>query len=108
LSFAGGDPVGLGFYRLPAAAKAGRPFRRSAVNRKAELSGDRRQRVSVRGMQPLGAAVEWKPRGCDRLNSAADTVARFDHQDRNRTRLVEAPGRADPRRAGTDYGDIHM
>src|SRR5215472_14799367 len=59
-------------------------------------------------MQPFGAAVERKPGGCDRMDAPTYAVARLEHQHRDEPRLDKTPGRADPRGAGTDHGDVDL
>src|SRR5439155_878156 len=60
LRFPGCDPVGFSLDGLAAAAQPGRPFRRPAVDQKAEMFGDLRQRVAVGRMQPFGTAIDWE------------------------------------------------
>ena len=78
------------------------------MDREAEALGDRRQGVAVGGMQPFGTAIERKPLGGNRMNPAADAVARLEHQQRDCARFAQPPCRADPGGAGADHRDIDV
>ena len=108
MRLAGSDPVGLSLTAFAAAAEPVNPPRRPAVNREAEVLGDRRQRVAIGGMQPLGAAVQRKPGWLDRMHATADPVAGLEHQHREPIAHGEPSCCPYPRRTGADYRNIDL
>src|SRR5215472_1038967 len=78
------------------------------MDRKSTLPGERRQRVAIGRMQPLGAAVERKFGGRDRMDAAADPAARLEDQYRDGACFDKTARRADPGGAGTDHRDVNL
>ncbi len=78
------------------------------IEGEARGAGDRRPGIAVGRMQPFAAEIDaTAERGRQRPGAAADTLARFENEERD-AGLGQAPSGGDPGRAGAHHDDIDL